>query len=133
MNGFWELSGKEAFMIRSCKVGFQSFVVAAIAVLAFIAPAYAISLPIQGEVLNSTENFTGMAIVHILGDGNLTLTTNKGVKCKGDFVHTSQREGKGTVICEDGRLGTFAFVTAGFSGTGTGKIGAENFDFRIGK
>ncbi|KHK01557.1 hypothetical protein NY78_3078 [Desulfovibrio sp. TomC] len=45
----------------------------------------------------------------------------------------SQQEGNGTVTCEDGRLGSFVFVTAGLSGSGSGKIGAEDFEFRIGK
>jgi len=109
--------------------------VAAFAVLlcSFIVPAYAMTLPISGAVLNSTETFTGKATVHLLGDGNLILTTSKGVTCKGDFVHASQQQGSGTVACEDGRLGAFHFVTAGFSGTGSGTIGTESFHFRIGK
>ncbi|EFL51514.1 hypothetical protein DesfrDRAFT_1675 [Solidesulfovibrio fructosivorans JJ]] len=105
----------------------------AILFLVLIFPAHAMTLPIHGAVLNSTETFTGKATVHFWGDGNLTLTTNKGVICKGDFVHASQQKGNGTVTCEDGRLGSFEFVTAGFSGTGAGMIGAEHFDFRIGK
>ncbi|WP_300156281.1 hypothetical protein [Solidesulfovibrio sp.] len=110
-------------------------VIAAFAVvfLVFASPAYSMTLPIHGAVLNSTETFTGKATVHFWGDGNLTLTTNKGVMCKGDFVHASQQKGSGTVTCEDGRLGTFEFVTAGFSGTGAGMIGPEHFNFRIGK
>jgi len=120
-------------MYNLFKLCFQ--LAAAFAVLFFIliSPAHAMTLPIHGAVLNSTETFTGKATVHFWGDGNLTLTTNKGVICKGDFVHASQQKGKGTVTCEDGRLGTFEFVTAGFSGTGAGMIGAEHFAFRIGK
>ena len=102
-------------------------------VFAFTRPVFAMSIPIHGTVLNSTETFTGMATVHFFGDGNLTLRTNKGVTCTGDFVHKSQNKGSGTVTCEDGRLGSFEFVTAGFSGTGAGMIGNEHFDFHIGK
>jgi len=91
------------------------------------------TFPIHGVVLNSTETFTGKATVHFLGDGDLTLTTNRGVLCKGNFVHASQQKGNGTVTCEDGRLGSFDFVTAGFSGAGSGRIGTEKFNFRIGK
>ena len=71
--------------------------------------------------------------MHFGGEGNLTLTTNKGVTCKGNFVHASQQKGSGTVACEDGRVGSFEFVTAGLSGSGAGMIGSEHFDFRIGK
>ena len=120
-------------MYRALNVCSQSVAAAIIISLVFILPAYAISLPIHGEVHNSSENFTGMATVHFNGEGDLTLTTNKGVKCKGGFVHASQQVGNGTVSCEDGRLGSFEFVTAGFSGSGSGIIGTENFNFRIGK
>jgi len=120
-------------MYRLFKWCFPSAVAFTIVFVISTFPAHAISLPIQGQVLDSTETFTGMATVHFSGEGNLTLLTNKGVACKGGFVHVSQQEGNGTVTCEDGRLGSFAFVTAGFSGTGSGIIGTEKFDFRIGK
>jgi hypothetical protein len=102
--------------------------------MAFTLPARAISLPIQGEVRGSAETFTGKATVFLTGDGSLILATNQGVTCHGDFVHVTSHEGTGTVLCDDGRLGFFAFVTTGlFSGTGSGKIGLEDFEFRIGK
>lgn len=96
-------------------------------------PAYAISLPIEGKVQNSTETFTGTATVHLTGDGFLTLATSKGVACKGDFAYVTRQEGNGKVMCEDGRTGSFQFVSAGFSGSGSGEIAKEHFDFRIGK
>jgi len=120
-------------MYNLFKLIFQLAAAFAVLFLVCIFPAHSMTLPIHGAVLNSTETFTGMATVHFWGDGNLTLTTNKGVTCKGDFVHASQQKGNGTVTCEDGRLGSFEFVTAGFSGTGSGIIGTENFHFRIGK
>lgn len=120
-------------MYRSIKFCFQLTAAFAAIFVVLIFPAYSMTLPIHGAVRNSTETFTGKATVHFLGDGNLTLTTNKGVTCTGDFVHASQQKGSGTVACEDGRLGSFEFVTAGFSGTGAGMIGSEHFDFRIGK
>lgn len=100
--------------------------------LLLASPGLTMTLPTQGQVNNSTETFTGAAVVHFWGNGSLTLLTNKGITCKGDFVHVSSQEGTGTVVCEDGRLGTFSFVMAGLKGTGNGKIGGENFDFRIG-
>ncbi|MGD9609959.1 MAG: hypothetical protein AB7U59_11170 [Desulfovibrionaceae bacterium] len=120
-------------MYHAFKLCSQLAAAFAVLFLIFILPAYSMTLPIHGAVLNSTETFTGKAKVYFWGDGNLTLTTNKGVTCKGDFVHASQQKGNGTVTCEDGRLGSFVFVTAGFSGTGSGIIGTENFNFRIGK
>jgi len=120
-------------MYLSCKVCFRVFVVCALLSLAFALPAFAMTLPVQGKVQNSTETFTGTATVHWRGDGNIVLATSKGVSCKGDFAFVNHREGNGTVKCEDGRLGTFEFVSAGFSGTGSGKIEQERFDFHIGK
>ncbi|MEL7639769.1 MAG: hypothetical protein AAGU21_09015 [Solidesulfovibrio sp.] len=123
----------EAFMHRLGRVFFQLAAVVIVIFLGCVSPARAISIPINGKVLNSAETFTGMATVYFSGGGKLTLTTNGGVACKGDFIHVSQQEGTGTVSCEDGRLGSFNFVTAGFSGSGSGRIGNESFDFRIGK
>jgi hypothetical protein len=113
---------------------FRLFVACWLVLLAFTLPARAISLPIKGEVLGSAETFTGKATVFLTGDGSLILATNQGVTCHGDFVHVSSHKGTGTVLCDDGRLGFFAFVTTGlFSGSGSGKIGLEDFEFRIGK
>lgn len=115
------------------KLGLQLASAFVIVFVVFVFPAHSMDLPIHGAVTNSSEVFSGMATVYFWGDGNLTLTTNKGVTCTGDFVHASQQKGHGTVSCDDGRLGVFDFVTAGFTGSGAGMIGAEHFDFRIGK
>ena len=120
-------------MLHLSKGGFRLVAALVVALGAVASPAHAISLPIQGKVNNSTETFAGTARVRLTGGGELTLKTNKGVACKGDFVHISQQKGNGKVTCEDGRVGSFDFVTAGFSGTGSGIIGSENFDFQIGK
>lgn len=120
-------------MCRLFNIVFQLATAFVVVFIVLVFPAHSMNLPIQGEVANSTEVFSGMATVYLLGDGNLTLTTNKGVTCTGKFVHASQQKGHGTVICDDGRLGVFEFVTAGFTGSGAGMIGAEHFDFRIGK
>ncbi len=96
-------------------------------------PAYSITLPIEGAVRNSTETFLGKAVVHLSGVGSVRLETNKNVTCTGGFVHTDHRKGNGTIRCDDGRRGVFDFVTRGLSGSGAGKIGDEDFEFRIGK
>ncbi|MYL83501.1 hypothetical protein GTA51_10230 [Desulfovibrio aerotolerans] len=95
-------------------------------------PAQAISLPVTGEVKNSAETFTGTAVVALSGDGSIDLLTSRGVTCQGVFGYVTRKEGRGTVMCQDGRKGYFQFVSAGFSGTGAGKIDDENFEFRIG-
>ncbi|WP_075354927.1 hypothetical protein [Desulfovibrio sp. DV] len=122
-------------MCRLSKTCFQLVAACGFILLVSISPAYSLSinLPIKGEVHNSPETFTGTATVSLSGDGSLILATNTGVACKGNFVHVSHQEGNGTVTCEDGRLGSFVFVTAGMSGFGSGKIADEDFEFRIGK
>ncbi|WP_428559010.1 MAG: hypothetical protein ACP59X_13160 [Solidesulfovibrio sp. DCME] len=95
--------------------------------------AQAMTLPIRGAVKDSTETFTGTATVRINGEGDVKLATSKGVACMGNFSFESWSKGRGKVQCEDGRLGSFAFVTAGFSGSGAGTIADESFDFIIGK
>jgi len=114
------------------KTSFRVVTACALIFLAFTLPAAAMNLPIEGKVQNSTETFTGTATVHLTGDGVLVLATSKGVACKGNFAFVSRREGNGTVACEDGRLGSFQFVSAGFGGSGSGNIDKEHFDFRIG-
>jgi len=94
--------------------------------------ALALSLPVTGEVKNSAETFAGTAVVALSGDGSIDLLTSKGVTCQGVFGYVTRKEGRGTVMCQDGRKGYFQFVSAGFSGTGAGKIDDENFEFRIG-
>jgi len=96
-------------------------------------PVHALSLPVQGKVQSSTETFAGTAVVHLSGDGSIKLLTSRGVNCEGVFGYVTRKEGRGTVMCEDGRKGSFGFVSAGFSGSGAGIIDNENFEFRIGK
>jgi len=109
-------------------VGFASF--------AYTDRAYAIlsiNLLVEGEIHNTPETFTGKATAYFSGGGKLTLTTNQGVTCQGEYINTDDNQGNGTVVCEDGRLGSFTFVASGFSGNGEGLIDTKPFAFRIGK
>lgn len=102
----------------------------------YAAQAYAklsIDLSVEGEIHNTPETFTGKATAYFSGGGVLTLTTNQGVTCQGEYVNTDDNQGNGTVVCEDGRLGSFTFVASGFSGNGEGLIDTKPFAFRIGK
>ena len=92
-----------------------------------------IHLPIEGEIQDTSETFTGSATAYFSGGGILTLTTNRGVTCQGEYINTEKHQGNGTVVCEDGRLGYFNFVASGFTGNGEGLIDTKPFAFRIGK
>jgi len=94
---------------------------------------FSINLLVEGEIHNTPETFTGKATAYLSGGGILTLTTNQGVTCQGEYVNTDNNQGNGTVVCEDGRLGSFNFVASGFTGNGEGLIDTKPFAFRIGK
>jgi hypothetical protein len=94
---------------------------------------FSINLPVEGEIQNTPETFTGKAKAYLSGGGILTLTTNQGVTCQGEYINTDDNQGNGTVVCEDGRLGSFTFVASGFTGNGEGLIDTKPFAFRIGK
>jgi len=94
---------------------------------------FSVELPVEGEIQDTRETFTGRATAYFSGGGILTLTTNQGVTCQGEYINTDRHQGNGTVVCEDGRLGSFDFVASGFTGNGSGLIDAMPFAFRIGK
>lgn len=91
------------------------------------------TLPVKGQVQNSTETFTGTATGYIDGGGNLKIISSKGAMCEGNFVYTSQREGKGVFNCDDKRSGPFEFVSTGSRGTGFGDLSGERFIFTFGE
>ena|SRR3990167_3813295 len=84
--------------------------------------ACSITLPVQGQIQNSAETFTGVATGYMDGAGNLTIVSSKGATCKGNFVYVNGREGRGTFTCDDKRTGPFDFVSTGKRGTGTGHM-----------
>ncbi|TPJ77172.1 hypothetical protein [Mesorhizobium sp. B2-6-2] len=92
----------------------------------------AMTLPVTGQSGDGAETFTGSATGYADGAGNLTITSNKGRKCKGDFVYVNRREGSGTFTCSDGSSGPFTFVSTGMRGTGTGTLGGKPFTFSFG-
>ena len=94
--------------------------------------ACSLTLPVQGVVQGSRETFTGTATGGVDGSGTLTITSNTGVTCKGNFVYLSDREGRGTFTCSDGSTGPFDFVSTGTHGTGQGDLGGRKFTFTFG-
>lgn len=91
------------------------------------------TLPVKGQVQNSTETFTGTATGYIDGGGNLKIVSSKGAVCEGNFVYTTSRQGKGVFNCDDKRSGPFELVSTGSRGTGFGDLGGERFIFTFGE
>lgn len=92
----------------------------------------AMTLAVKGQTADGSETFTGSATGYADGGGNLTIRSNRGRTCKGDFVYVTNREGSGTFTCSDGNSGPFTFVSTGTRGTGTGTIGGKAFTFTFG-
>lgn len=90
------------------------------------------TLPVTGGIQGTGESFTGAATGHMDGAGELTVTSNRGAVCKGQFVYTTNREGDGTFQCSDGRSGPFHFVSTGKRGTGRGTLDGQPFFFTFG-
>lgn len=91
-----------------------------------------LTLPVRGQVSETTETFTGTATGYMDGAGDLTITTNQGATCTGAFVYVNRRQGEGTFTCNDGRTGPFTFVSTGQRGTGTGRLGDKPVTFTFG-
>jgi len=90
------------------------------------------TLPVKGQVQNSAETFTGTATGYIGGSGDLTIVSNSGATCTGNFVYVTSRNGEGVFSCDDGRSGPFQFVSTGTKGTGYGDLGGQRFTFTFG-
>lgn len=90
------------------------------------------TLPVRGVIQNSDETFTGTATGYIDGGGDLTIISNKGANCTGNFVYVTRRNGEGVFKCDDGRSGPFEFVSTGTRGTGFGDLGGQRFTFTFG-
>lgn len=91
------------------------------------------TLPVKGQVQNSTETFTGTTTGYIDGGGNLKIVSSKGAVCEGNFVYINHRQGSGVFSCDDKRSGPFEFVSTGSRGTGYGSLGGERFIFTFGE
>ena len=101
-------------------------------VVAIILAGCSLTLPVRGQLEDGSETFTGSATGYVDGAGDLTIVSNKGTTCRGNFVYETRRSGAGTFVCDDGRSGPFTFVSSGDRGTGTGRIGGDRFTFTFG-
>ena len=95
--------------------------------------ACSMTLPVHGQLPNTDEVFSGTATGYMDGGGNMTIISNKGATCKGNFVYVTNRNGEGVLSCDDGRTGPFNFVSTGTHGTGYGDLNNQRFTFTFGK
>jgi len=100
--------------------------------LPLLLSACSLTLPVNGQMADGTETFTGTATGEIDGAGVLSITSSAGRTCTGSFVYVTARTGEGTFICDDGQSGPFSFVSTGTRGTGTGTIGGKRMTFTFG-
>lgn len=99
----------------------------------FGASACSLTVPVKGQMTDGSETFTGTATGEADSAGTLTIVSNRGRTCTGDFVYTTGRTGEGIFQCDDGQSGPFRFVSTGLRGSGTGTIGGQNFTFTFGR
>ena len=104
----------------------------ALCITALALSGCSMTAPVQGQVQNTSETFSGTATGYMDGSGNLSLTSSRGTSCTGNFVYVTAREGEGVFRCNDGRSGPFQFVSAGQHGTGRGTLGGQAFTFTFG-
>lgn len=90
------------------------------------------TLPVKGNMQDSPETFTGTATGYMDGGGDLTIVTTTGVRCTGNFVYVTRRNGEGVLKCDDGRSGPFEFVSTGRRGTGFGDLSGQRVTFTFG-
>ena len=95
--------------------------------------ATSLTLPVTGQMETGDETFTGTATGYMDGGGDLTIVSDRGRTCEGTFVYVTRRTGEGTFTCDDGSSGPFKFVSTGTRGTGTGRLGGEQFTFTFGE
>lgn len=88
----------------------------------------------NGKIQGSDEVFSGVATLHAgIGSGKIDITSSKGAVCHSNFEYTSDAEGDGVIACEDGRGGTFKFVSGYSFGRGFGTLGGKPFTFVLGE
>lgn len=88
------------------------------------------TLEVNGRIETIDETFTGEVRANReAGHGTISVTSNKGASCSGEYVMVEQRQGRGTLTCIDGRIGPFTFGVVGTRGTGSGRLGGQEFVF----
>lgn len=109
----------------------RSLVALSTAMLLF---ACSTTLPVTGAMERATESFHGSieGAGYQQGTGILVLVSDRGTTCKGSFVYTSRRQGRGVMTCDDGRSGAFQLAAVGNTGSGSGELVGQRYTFRFG-
>ncbi len=89
--------------------------------------------PVTGVMERSNESFTGSieGSGYREGKGTLVLVSDHKTTCRGDFVYTTRRQGRGVLSCDDGRSGPFQIAAVGSAGSGSGDLSGQRFTFRF--
>ncbi len=89
--------------------------------------------PVSGVMERSSESFSGTieGAGYREGKGTLVLVSDRRTTCRGDFVYTSRRQGRGVLSCDDGRSGPFQIAAVGSSGSGFGELAGQRYTFRF--
>ncbi len=91
---------------------------AGLAAMALLAGC-SLTVPVSGSSDTAGEVFTGSATGYITGNGDLDVTSSRGVTCTGAFHYVERgRLGNGAVRCSDGREGDLVFRSTGQAGYG---------------
>jgi hypothetical protein len=112
------------------KMGDNMRVVIVLALLAL--GACSRTLPVSGSMEDGSETFTGTSTANGDRTGTMTVQSNKGLSCQGDWSYISEHFGRGVMSCNNGQSGPFEFNGVGPHGSGTGRLGDRRFVFRYG-
>jgi hypothetical protein len=97
---------------------------------------------VEGKMLHAPETFTGETSASIDGDGSITLTSNRGVRCEGPYRQVANdtagevdadqsHNGVATLTCSDGRTGRVMFTVGADQAVGTGMLGEDIVTLQI--
>ena len=95
-------------------------------------PRNTLTLAVEGIMDDEPELFTGTVARRLENEGVLTITSDRGLRCRGDFVYVSAHDAKGSLDCTNGLSGPFQFESNGKRGKGTGRIAGRGFTFVFG-
>lgn len=89
--------------------------------------------PVSGRIADTDEIFIGTYPSNALtgASGEMKLTSNKGANCRATLEEVNTLSRQGVITCDDGRSGTFKFITDAYfvSTVGYGEIGGKAFSF----
>ena len=95
-------------------------------------PRSTLTLAVEGIMDDGPELFTGTVDRRLEHEGVLAITSDRGLRCRGEFAYVSANDAKGTLNCTNGLSGPFQFESNGKRGKGTGRIAGRGFTFVFG-